>query len=297
VKVAVVINPISGTGGRPEVARQRVAFARSTIAATPCDAEICISERPRHATELARDAVRRGIRLVVAWGGDGTVNEVASAVAFTGATLAIVPSGSGNGLARELGIPLESRGAFAVALAGADRVIDGGELDGRLFFNIAGVGLDARVALRFAAGGLVRRGLKRYLQITAHELFTYRPGEHAVAVDGHVQRERALIVAIANARQYGNRAIVAPHARLDDGLLDVVVIRQRPIPLLALQLPWVFAGRIHTVPGVTIRRGAEVEIASAGPMVYHVDGEPFAGGARITGRVRPKALRVRIPQP
>lgn len=259
------------------------------------DADVLVSERPGHAPELARGAVARGIGLVAAWGGDGTVNEVASALAFTGATLAIVPSGSGNGLARELRIPLAPVDAIRAAFDGADRVIDAGELDGRLFFNIAGIGLDARVAQRFAAGGLVRRGLLRYLEITAHELLTYEPDEHAVTVDGHVLRERALIVALANARQYGNGAVVAPHARLDDGQLDVVVIAQRPLAVTLVQLPKLFAGRIDEVRGVTIRRGASVEIASAGPVVYHVDGEPFVGPARIHGRVRPAALRVRVP--
>ena len=296
MRAAVIINPISGTGGRPEVARQRAEMAAAIISANGLEAEVFVSERAGHAPELARAAVDRGIRLVAAWGGDGTVNEVASVVAFTGAALAIIPSGSGNGLARELGIPLEPAGAFRTALGGVERVVDAGELDGRLFFNIAGVGLDARVAHRFAAGGLVRRGLLRYLEITTHELLTYNPDEHVVVVDGDVQRECALIVALANARQYGNGAIIAPHARLDDGQLDVVVVAQRPLHAIVRQLPMVFAGRIHELPGVTIRRGAEIEITSARPVIYHVDGEPFVGAAAIAGRVRARALRVRVPQ-
>jgi diacylglycerol kinase (ATP) len=292
--VAVIINPISGTGGRPEVARGRAELAASIVNANGLEAEVFISERPGHAPELARAALARGVRVIAAWGGDGTVNEVASAVAFTEASLAIIPSGSGNGLARELGIPLEPVDAFRAALGGVERIIDAGELDGRLFFNIAGIGLDARVAQRFAAGGLVRRGLLRYLELTAQELFTYDPDEHVVAVDGDVQRERALIVALANARQYGNGAIVAPHARLDDGQLDVVVVARRPLVTIVRQLPMVFAGRIDELPGVTIRRGAEIEVTSARPVIYHVDGEPFVGAASITGRVRARALRVRV---
>lgn len=295
IRAAVIINPISGTGGRPELARRRAEMAAAIIAANGLEAEVFVSEHAGHAPELARAAVARGIRLIAAWGGDGTVNEVASAVAFTDSALAIIPSGSGNGLARELGVPLEPADAFEAALGGVERTIDAGELDGRLFFNIAGIGLDARVAHRFAAGGLVRRGFLRYLQITAHELFTYEPDEHAVTVDGHVLRERALIVALANARQYGNRAIVAPHARLDDGRLDVVVIARRPLAAIAMQLPMVFAGRIDEVPGVTIRRGTEIEVTSGAPTIYHVDGEPFVGAARIQGRARPAALRVRVP--
>lgn len=295
MNAAVIINPISGTGGRPEIARMRAELAAAMIAARGIDAEVFITERPGHARELARMALGQGATLVAGWGGDGTVNEIASALAFTEARLGILPSGSGNGLARELGIPLEPRDALAVAFDGPDRTIDAGEIDGRLFFNIAGVGLDARVAHRFAAGGLVRRGFARYIEITAQELLTYHPDEHAIAVDGCVTRSRALVVAIANGRQYGNGAIVAPHATVDDGLLDVVVVEQRPLVLTLLHVPRVFAGSIDRVPGVITRRGTTIEITSGEPVVYHVDGEPFVGPASITARVRPAALRVRAP--
>ena len=294
-RVAIIINPISGTGGRPDVARARAERAAAFVEARRLDAEILVTERAGHARDLARGALTRGATLVAAWGGDGTANEVASVLAFTSATFAIIPSGSGNGLARELQIPADAEDAFRVALDGVDRVMDAGELDGRLFFNIAGIGLDARVAHRFAAGGLVRRGFLRYLEITTQELFTYDPDEHSVAVDGDVQRTRALVVAICNSRQYGNGAIIAPHALVDDGLLDVVVVEQRPVLATALQVRRVFAGQIDRVPGVTIRRGALVEVTSAHPVVYHVDGEPFVGAASVSARVRPRALRVRVP--
>lgn len=295
MRVAVIINPISGTGGRPEVARERAELAASIADVRGLDAEILVTERPGHARELAAGALARGASLVAAWGGDGTANEVASILAFTDARFAIIPSGSGNGLGRELGIPLDPREAFHVALDGVDRIMDAGELDGRLFFNVAGVGLDARVAHRFAAAGLVRRGFLRYLEIAAQELFTYQPDEHSIVVDGATQRTRALIVAIANGRQYGNGAIIAPHALVDDGLLDVVVIEPRPIVAALLQVPRLFSGQIHETPGVTIRRGAKIEITSAHPVTYHVDGEPFAGSAVLVGRIRPRALRIRTP--
>jgi diacylglycerol kinase (ATP) len=229
VKVAVVINPISGTGGRPRIARQRAELAARLLERAHVTAEIFVTERPGHAHELARAALANGVQRVFAWGGDGTINEIGSALAFTNAALGVIPSGSGNGLARELQIPFDAATAFAIALTAEERAIDVGELDGRLFFNVAGVGLDARVAHQFAVHGLVRRGLVRYVQITARELFNFKAEEHAVVVDGETHRVRALLIAIANSRQYGNGAIIAPHARLDDGLLDVVVVEQRPL--------------------------------------------------------------------
>ncbi|MGH9349660.1 MAG: diacylglycerol/lipid kinase family protein, partial [Vicinamibacterales bacterium] len=175
-------------------------------------------------------------------------------------------------------------------------LVDAGELDGHLFFNLAGIGLDARVAHRFATGGLGRRGFLRYLEIAAQEICTYRPGEHTVVVDGDRQRVRALVVVIANGRQYGNGAIIAPHARLDDGRLDVVVVKERSVAATLVQVPRLFTGGVDRVRGVTIRRGEAIEITSARPLIYHVDGEPFVGGASIQGRVRPAALRVCVPE-
>ena len=295
-RTAVIINPISGTGGRPDAARLRAERAAALLSARGVEAEIVVTERGGHARDLAAAMVTRGVSLIVAWGGDGTVNEVGSALAFTAARLAVIPSGSGNGLARELGIPLEPEAAFACAVDGRTRVIDCGELDGRLFFNVAGLGLDARVAHAFAAHGLVRRGVLRYIEVAARELFTYKPHDHAIVTDGERQHSRALIVALANARQYGNGALIAPHARIDDGKLDVVVVEARPLWQTLLQVPKLFNGTIGAAPGVSMRTAASIEITSSMPAVYHIDGEPFVGGASLSARAHAHALHVQVPQ-
>jgi diacylglycerol kinase (ATP) len=294
-RVAVIINPISGTGGRLHVARDRAELAASLIAGRGCESQIFITERPGHGRELASAALAQGASLVLAWGGDGTVNEVGSALAFRDASMAIVPSGSGNGLARELRIPFDPVSAIDVALRGRERRIDAGELDGRLFFNVAGIGLDARVAHRFAADGLVHRGFRRYATITVRELFTYKPDYHTIVTDGRTLHARTLLIAIANARQYGNGALIAPEARLDDGRLDVVVVLARS-PLAALvQVPRVFSGRIATVPGVTMSSAVDIQVTSGQPVLYHVDGEPYTGAAVVAARPWPAALRVIVP--
>ena len=260
-------------------------------------ADVFVTERPGHARDLAAAALARGTTRLVAWGGDGTLNEVASVVAFKPASLAVIPSGSGNGLARELGIPFEPKEAFEIALGGTTRLMDCGELDGRLFFNIAGIGLDAHVAHQFAAHGLVRRGFARYLEITARELFRYDPDEHTIVADGASIRTRALIVVIANSRQYGNGALIAPHARVDDGRLDVVIVAHRSPWRALIQVPRLFRGQIDRVPGVTMTTACEIEVTSSHAVLYHVDGEPFVGAASLTARVHPGALRVQAPSP
>jgi diacylglycerol kinase (ATP) len=292
-KVVVIINPISGAGRRRDLARQRAEQAAAFIEKRRLDAEVFVTERPGHARELAQAACRRGATLCVAWGGDGTVNEIGSAVVDSPASLAIVPTGSGNGLARELGIPLDPASAFQMAFEGHQRLIDAGELDGHLFFNIAGLGLDARVAHRFADGGLERRGFVRYLELAAREVLTFVPSEYAVTADGHERRVRPLVMAIANARQYGNGAIIAPLALLDDGKLDLVVVNHRPAWQVLLHTRRLFSGAMAQVPGVSMTKARSITISADSPLLYHVDGEPFTGSCSITASVRRMALRVR----
>lgn len=292
--VAVIINPISGAGRRPDVARQRAEVATAFLHRRGVDGEVFVTERGGHARELALAALGRGASLCIAWGGDGTINETASALAFSGASLGIIPSGSGNGFSRELGIPFDSLAAFEIALGGQERVIDAGEIEGRLFFNLAGVGLDARIAHQFAATGLVRRGFRRYLEIASNEIFRRARHEYAITVDGKLRRSHVLLVAIANGRQYGNGALIAPAARVDDGKLDVVIVDDRSPWAVIRHAPKLFRGRLADVPGVTMTSATRVDITANEPLIYHVDGEPCAGGTTVSARIRPGALRVRV---
>ncbi|HEY7189835.1 MAG TPA: diacylglycerol kinase family protein [Vicinamibacterales bacterium] len=293
--VAVIINPISGTGRRPDEGRRRAELAASLLDARGLDAEIFVTERARHAHDLAKAAIDRGVSMCIAWGGDGTINEVASALAFSPVALAVVPSGSGNGLARELAIPLQPGGAFDVALNGRDQLIDAGEIEGRLFFNIAGLGFDARVAHQFAATGHERRGFARYIAIAMRELVRFEAGTYTVTANGTCMEIRALFIAIANSRQYGNGATIAPGARIDDGALDVVIVGERSPWWAIAQMPMLFSGKADRLPGVTIIPTAEVEIRANHHMLYHVDGEPAQAGTAVRAHVHSAALRVRVP--
>lgn len=294
-RVAVIINPISGLGARPDTARRRAELAAACAEAHRIDADIFVTERRHHARELAQAAVVNGARTVIAWGGDGTVNEVASALVERDAALGVVPSGSGNGLARELALPLEPRAAFETALGTARRRIDAGELGGHLFFNIAGVGLDADVAHRFAAGGLIRRGLAMYLVRSTQAVLAYRAQEMTLAVDGAARTVRPLLVAFANARQYGNGALIAPRARVDDGKLDVVVIDDRSVLGVLRRVPALFRGELASVPGVAMETAAAAEVRVPGPIRYHVDGEPCETSGTLHAAVHPAALLVCCP--
>ena len=291
MSTAIIINPVSG-GASPQAARARAQLALAVVDAHGDPVEVLLTERIGHARELAKSAVRRGARLVLAWGGDGTINEVASALAFDEVPMGIVPAGSGNGLARELGVHPRPERAIADALQAAPRPMDLGEIDGHVFANMAGVGFDAHIAAEFATA--TRRGFLGYAGITARALRTYQPRHYRVTAGGVETAHRAILVTIANSAQFGNNARIAPGARVDDGELDLVVMEERSRLATLCSMPRLFNGTIERVRGCTIRRIREATIESDQPMTYHVDGEPMAGGTKLRVRILPGALRVAV---
>ena len=297
----VIINPIAGPG-RAHTLGACVELARSILALHHSHAEVRVTEGPDDAHRLARAAVEDGAALVVAWGGDGTVNGAAAAVASTESALAIVPGGSGNGLARDLGLPLNAADALRVAATGSVRAIDAGDLDGSLFFNVAGIGLDANIAGRLATKGH-RRGLPGYVLATAAELRSYAPCAYSITnardVDGRpvegITSRQALFIALANSRQYGNGAQIAPRALLDDGSIEIVVVEPQSALGILRQLPALFRGTLKEGRGIIMRSAASLEVSSDAPIPFHVDGEPRRGGSTLRLVARKKVLRVRIP--
>jgi diacylglycerol kinase family enzyme len=175
------------------------------------------------------------------------------------------------------------------ALSAAPRRIDAGQLGGRWFFSIAGIGFDAQVASAFDRDPSGRRGLSTYARITARELWRYQCLQYRV--DGRTAA-RALLVAFANSGQFGNGARIAPCARLDDGLLDMVIVEETSRLATLLRLPHLFSGRIERVRGVTSRCVTSAVVESDVPMLFHVDGEPVQGGRRLEARVEPGALLI-----
>lgn len=294
MNATVVINPIAGPG-RARTLDACAALARDTLGRGGFEVDVCITTAPEDAQRFATVAVSAGHELVVAWGGDGTVNGVGAALAGTRVAMAIIPGGSGNGLARDLGVPLEAAAALAVAASGGTRAIDAGDLNGSLFFNVAGIGLDASIARRLAAPG-ARRGLLGYVVATLSELPGYVARNYTITVPdgGPPIVSAALFIAMANSRQYGNGAQIAPHARLDDGELDLVVVKPQSILSLALRIPAFFNGSLQADDGLLMRTAAEVDISSDHPIGYHVDGEPRNGSTTVALGTRHRVLLVRV---
>ena len=288
----VIINPIAGTHARLSVGA-RIQLAHDVLERCGIEGQVTVTERRGHGREVAAALVAEGVDTLVVWGGDGSVNEVASEVAFRGPVLGIVPAGSGNGLARELHLEWDPARALETALTGRPRRIDAGELGGRLFFNVAGVGIDAHLAAAFNTLG--HRGGLAYFQTAWREVARYEPRVYTVRAGEWEVTEPALAIAVANTRQYGNRAIIAPLARPDDGLLELVMLP----PLSPLAILWqarrLFTGSVHRVAGVRMHSVREVEIVADGPLAFHVDGEAATGHNTLSAKVHPHALQVRVP--
>jgi YegS/Rv2252/BmrU family lipid kinase len=243
---------------------------------------------------LARQAVTDLCELVIAWGGDGTINEVASQLIDTTSTLGIVRAGSGNGLARELGIPAHPDQALDIALTGRDRAIDVGELEGHRFLNVAGIGFDAAMADAFNRLGGERRGPVRYAGVVAGAMFGYRAARYSIEADGLRLETDALMIAMANLAQYGSNAVIAPGARPDDGLFDVMVIGKRGVAGRIALVARAFMRTIDRTAGVTRLPARHVVVGTDQPILFHVDGEPHEGGTTVRAHIIPAAIRVRV---
>lgn len=300
-RALVVINPIAGPG-RTRTIGACVDLARTVLAAHHFDAEVRITTGPADAYRFSSEAAAAKADLVVAWGGDGTVNGAASGVAGTGIPFAIIPGGSGNGLARDLLLPFNATAAFHVAAAGPTRAIDAGDLHGSLFFNVAGIGFDARIAARLAAPG-ARRGLLGYVLATLGELRGYEPGRYSIhdpldaagtSLVADISDRPALFIALANSRQYGSGAQIAPSALLDDGMIEIVVVEPQSALRILRQVPAFFRGTLREGRGVVMRSAASMEVSCSHPINFHVDGEPREGPKRIALRTRRGALLIKV---
>ena len=292
MKTRFIFNPVSGRHARNA---RLLPLLRDFIGTRALDADLVATEGPGHATVLAREAVNAGCTRVVAVGGDGTMNEVAQALLHTPAALALVPCGSGNGLALHLGLPLAPLAALELvaAIGGRIAAVDTGSVNGHPFFNAMGLGLDADVSRRF--NHLTTRGLPAYAR-TALTAFAERRSEHCiVTTGGRSEALEILLIAVANSDQYGNRAFIAPGARVDDGQLDLVAIR--PVGLFGAMTigARLFLGNIDGSPSVRRLRGTRFTIERPAPGLVHTDGETHDTGTIVEVVVHPRSLRIVVP--
>jgi YegS/Rv2252/BmrU family lipid kinase len=255
---------------------------------------ISFTEYPGHAAVLTQQALSRGAKYIFAVGGDGTINEVATAMMYSDAVLGIIPKGSGNGLARELNIPMDTRRAVDVMAGGHIITIDGCKANDRVFFTTCGVGFDAAVSHKFA--GEKRRGSLTYVKNTIEEYLNYKPEVYELLIENQSIKEKAFLVACANASQYGNNAYIAPHANIQDGKMDITILSPfTPLDIaqLAFQL---FTKQLEKNSKIKVIQATQLTILRQKPGMMHLDGEPVISDVRIEVSVIPKALKVLTPE-
>ena len=285
-KIIFVVNPISGTQGKKAILK----WIDERIDRSIYDYSIVKTEYAGHATQIAASAAQNKVNVVVAIGGDGTINEIARSLVHTETALGIIPCGSGNGLARHLRIPMEPKAAIDVINQGNRLCIDYGKINNIPFFCTCGVGFDAFVSLKFADSG--KRGLLTYLENTLHESLTYQPETYEIENEEGTVKYKAWMIACGNASQYGNNAYIAPHASLTDGLMDVTIMEPftvLDVPSLSFQL---FNKTIDQNSRVKTMRAKKIKIHRTQDGVMHFDGDPLMAGKELEVEIIPSGLYV-----
>lgn len=288
-KILFLANPVSGIRGKEKIHK----IIQQLLDKNRFDYTWMYTSYAGHGQELARQAVKDRVDAVVVVGGDGSVNEVASALVHTGVALGIIPCGSGNGFARHMKIPLSTRKCVKMINRFQSCKVDTFMLNNSFACNIAGVGFDARVAHRFAEAK--KRGFWTYLAIILKEYPRYRSIEVKLETEEAVQEHKAMLVSVANGMQFGNGAVIAPHARISDGWLDICILSRIPF-IFAPLLGVAFMGRfIHKTPLVKYLKVKNLKIISEKNLHAHIDGDPFPLQKHFEVKIQPLSLKVLMP--
>ena len=288
-RVLFIINPHSGRKKFPDLENSIVKSCKQFSV----EFAISATERAGHATEMAKEAVQQNFDLVFAVGGDGTVNEIAKGLIHSKVTMGIIPKGSGNGLARHLGIPQKPERALTLLQSGKKILMDTVSVNGEVSVNVSGIGFDGHIATLFGKSG--KRGLREYVSLAAAEFRKFKKFPVAGKIDGSSYEGEAFILAFANSSQFGNNATVSPTASVCDQLMDICVIKKVPL-LQALGFAGkMFTRRMHKSAFVKIIKAKKASFAFPGIMPYHIDGDGKEPISQFSIEVIPSSLKILAP--
>ncbi|MDY2930799.1 MAG: diacylglycerol kinase family lipid kinase [Muribaculaceae bacterium] len=289
-KLLAVINPISGTANKQYIPET----ITEVMDESKWDVMIRFTQRPGHATDLAKQAIKQGYYGVLAIGGDGTINEVAAALRDSDTALGIIPNGSGNGLARHLNIPIDVKRALEEINNDRIEQFDYCMANQHPFFCTCGVGFDAHVSAKFAESK--KRGPMSYLKNTLVEYLRYRSEEYSIETADQVLTERAFVIACGNASQYGNNAFITPNASMQDGLIDVTLIQPfTPLDTAVLGI-LLFTKHIDQDTNIQSFRTPSLTIHRPKAGVMHIDGEPMMMEADIEVKCIHNGIKIFLPK-
>ena len=288
-RILFIVNPISGHRDKRRFGEE----AAAVLGGGDIQYEIVFTERAGHATELATAAVGN-YDIVVAAGGDGTLNEVARGLLHSDTAMAVIPCGSGNGLARCLHLPLKTSEAIQLLRQGKIERIDTATVNGELFLSVAGIGLDAQTADDFARDP--RRGFIPYAHYATNNYFHLKPETVRITFDGSKTLTCSpMLVTFANSNQYGYNAVIAPHASLQDGLLDTCILSRPPLPVIPAFVGMLMHGHLDRSRYLTEIQSAHITVERPSAGVVNIDGEPVMMEAALHVQVLPQSLRVVVP--
>lgn len=285
-KAVFIINLISGTSDKAAIP----GLIDQYLDKTQFEYEIAVTQYAGHASEIAAKAKDDGVDVVVAIGGDGTVNEVARAIVHSSTALGIIPCGSGNGLARHLLLPLNVRKAIEVINRCEIRQLDYGIINDYPFFCTCGMGFDAFVSMKFAEAG--KRGPITYVENVLREGLKYEPETYTIEDDNGTLQYKAFLISCANASQYGNNAYIAPQASMSDGLMDVIIMEPFDVfeaPQISIEM---FSKTLDKNSKIKTFRTRHLHIRRDKPGVIHYDGDPVMTGADIDVELKPKGINI-----
>ncbi len=254
--------------------------------------DITIWKDKDHFAEIKQSITTGNYTDAVAVGGDGTVNQVAKTVLNTGITLGIVPAGSGNGLARSLGISVKTEEAIKQIAKGKTTLIDSGTVNDIPFFCTSGVGFDAHIGKLFATS--TKRGLLSYVKITLKEFSSYTAKDYSISIDGKEFDRKAFLITVGNAGQYGNNFYMAPEAKLNDGLFHIVVLKPFNLFSGTGTVLKVLQRKAHQAKMIETFTGREIIIKRKGSDSIHFDGEPQTEGDLLKYSISLNSLKVII---
>jgi diacylglycerol kinase (ATP) len=289
INILFIINPISGGRGKLRIPD----FIDKYLDKEKFSPNFVFSEYVGHAGELADEAATKNFDVIIAAGGDGTINEVATKVLKHQKILGILPLGSGNGLARFLSISKNLRYALSIINNFKIDEIDTAEFNQKCFFNLAGMGFDAHLSSVFSKDK--KRGLSGYVKLGFKEVFNYKAQTYHLNIDGTEYTRKAFAISIANSSQYGNDVYIAPNASVKDGLLDVCIIKPFPIIKLPVLGYVMLRGKAESSDMIEIIKGKNIKIIREKEGAVHVDGEPLQMGVEIEAVVNPLSLKVIVP--
>ena len=290
--IAFIINPISGSKELQRDKRKLPKLIMQTLDSRQWLPNIAFTEYAGHAIEMSRQYARMGFDAVVAVGGDGTVNEVAQGLTNSQTALGIIPMGSGNGFARHLNIPMRAVKAIEMLNHSEPISVDYGLANGKLFVSTCGTGFDAVIADHFA--GSNKRGLKTYLQNILKDAFTYQPQTYHLVGDGLDVTHKAFLITFANANQWGNNALIAPKASVQDGLMDIMMMSSHALLASASLALRLFAGSIDDSYFMDTIRASEVTLERESAAPFHIDGDPVEMDKDIHIRIVSDGLKVLV---